>query len=229
MVRWDVVGELDDIDWPDPSNRYIESMVNETLDAPNRVLAMSRISKEWASEMAMMTNPFSESENRMITFIVENLIEGGADDRWVSMSCTRGDIQAAVGDIIRSDIQYDLDRMPPNTNPEAFYRSLADQFILDPRQPGLPLKQRTPAAAMVYERLTDVEFMVSNTSHGENVIASGKAALPITDLDFTGDSDDRATWFLGIFIHYTLLEKEVMDSFLGRHFGKMSVINRRFP
>ena len=62
MVRWDVVGELDSIEWPDPSNRYIELMVNQTLNAPNRVLAMSRISKEWASEMAMMTNPFSESE-----------------------------------------------------------------------------------------------------------------------------------------------------------------------
>jgi len=232
MVRWDVVGELDSIEWPDPSNRYIELMVNQTLNAPNRVLAMSRISKEWASEMAMMTNPFSESEDRMITFIVETLIEGSATDGRPVMSCSVGDIQSAVGRIIRSNIQYDLDRMPANANPEAFYRSIANEFAVDPRQPGLPLKQRIPTAAMVYERLEDVEFVVSNTSHGENVMMGKTPALPLTRLNFRDDqtpSKSRATWFMGLFIHFTLLEKEVMDSFLGRHFGKMSVINRRFP
>ena len=180
----------------------------------------------------MMTNPFSESEDRMITFIVETLIEGSATDGRPVMSCSVGDIQSAVGRIIRSNIQYDLDRMPANANPEAFYRSIADQFVLDPRQPGLPLKQRIPTAAMVYERLEDVEFVVSNTSHGENVMMGKTPALPLTRLNFRDDqtpNSSRATWFLGIFIHYTLLEKEVMDSFLGRHFGKMSVINRRFP
>ena len=229
MAGW-IAGELSDgIEWPNKNNRYIESMVKGTLDAPNRVLALSRISKEWGSEMAMMTMPFSESEDRMITFIVETLIEGSATDRRSIMSCSFGDIQAAVGDIIRRDIQYDLDRMSPNVNPEAFYRHIADQFASDPRQPGSPPMQRIPAAAMVYKRLTDVEFVVSNTSHGENVMMGRKPALPTTDLDYKGESADRATWFLGIFIHYTLLEKQVMDSFLGNYFGKMTVINRRFP
>lgn len=233
MVKEDGPWESgDEIDWPYQSNRYIEAMVKGTVDAPNRVLALSRISQEWVSEMAMMTMPFSDSERAMMSFIANTLIEGDPDQRIESMSCTLGGIQATMGDIIRSYIQYDLERMPRNTNPEAFYRSLADQFVLDPRQPGLPLKQRIPAAAMIYERLEDVEFVVSNTSHGENVMMGKTPALPITRLNFRDNqtpSNSRATWFMGIFIHYTLLEREVMDSFLGRHFGKMSVINRRFP
>lgn len=221
----------DEIDWPHQSNRYIESMVKGTVDAPNRVLALSRISREWVSEMSQMTMPFSDSERAMMSFIANTLIEGETDQRIESMSCTLGDVQAAVGDIIRSDIRYDLDRMPPSSNPEAFYRSLADQFVLDPRQPGLPLKQRIPAAAMIYERLEDVEFVVSNTSHGENVMMGKTPSLPITRLNFRDNqtpSSDRATWFLGIFIHYTLLENQVMDSFIGNIYDRMTVINRRF-
>lgn len=218
----------DEIDWPHQSNCYIESMVKGTVDPPNRALALSRISQEWVSEMAMMTADFSDREKAMMSFIANTLVEDDPDQRIESMSCTKGNIQAVVGEIIRRDIQYDLDRMPPSANPEAFYRSIADQFAVDPRQPGLPLKQRMPTAAMVYERLEDVEFLVSNTSHGEKVLDSGKFALPITDLDFKGESADRATWFLGIFIRYTLLEKVVMDSFIGNTYGKMTVINRRF-
>jgi len=207
-------------------------MVKGTVDAPNRVLALSRISQEWVSEMSQMTMPFSDSERAMISFIANTLVEGDPDQRIESMSCTKGDIQAAVGDIIRRNIRYDLDRMLPNTNPEAFYRSIANGFAIDPRQPGVPLKQRAPAAVMIYKELEDVEFVVSNTSHGENVMMGKTPALPITRLNFRDNqtpSNDRATWFMGQFIHYTLLEKEVMDSFLGGHFGKMSVINRRFP
>jgi hypothetical protein len=224
----------DEIDWPHQSNRYIESMVKGTVDAPNRVLALSRISQEWLSEMADMTMPFSDSERAMMSFIANTLVEGDPDQRIESMSCTLGDVQAAVGDIIRSDIQYDLDHMqfpPTDADPETFYRSIADQFVLDPRQPGLPLKQRIPTAAMIYERLEDVEFVVSNTSHGENVMMGKTPALPITRLNFRDNqtpSNSRATWFLGIFIHYTLLEKTVMDSFIGNIYGKMTVINRRF-
>ena len=233
MVKEDGPWELgDEIDWPHQSNRYIESMVKGTVDAPNRVLALSRISQEWVSEMSQMTMPFSDSERAMISFIANTLVEGDPDQRIESMSCTKGDIQAAVGDIIRRNIRYDLDRMLPNTNPEAFYRSIANGFAIDPRQPGVPLKQRAPAAVMIYKELEDVEFVVSNTSHGENVMMGKTPALPITRLNFRDNqtpSNDRATWFMGQFIHYTLLEKEVMDSFLGRHFGKMSVINRRFP
>ena len=221
----------DEISWPYQDNRYLTEIVSETVDANNRVLAGSRFNQDWVDEMSMMTMPFSDSESAMMSFIANTLIEGKPDQRIESMSCTLGDVQAAVGAIIRSDIQYDLDRMPSDVNPETFYRSIADQFVLDPRQPGLPLKQRIPTAAMIYERLEDVEFVVSNTSHGENVMMGKTPALPITRLNFRDNqtpSNSRATWFLGIFIHYTLLEKTVMDSFIGNIYGKMTVINRRF-
>ena len=228
MVKEDDPWELgDEIDVPYPDNRYIESMV----DVPDKVDVLDSISQEWVSEIADMTSPFSDSERTMLSFIVNTLIEGNPDQRIESMSCTIGDVQAAVGDTIRGNIRYDLDRMPSNTNPEAFYRSIADEFAIDPRQPGVPLRQRIPAAAWVYEQLQDVEFEVSNTSHGENVMMGKTPALPITRLNFLDHhtiSNDRATWFLGLFLHYTLLEKEVMDSFLSLGSLPMwNVINRR--
>ena len=218
----------DEIDWPYRANRYIKALSD--TDANNRVLALSRISQEWLDEMIMMTMPFSNSEKAMMSFIANTLIEGDPKQSIKSMSCTIGDVQSAVASLIRSGVEYDLSSFIGTNSPAAtLYVSFANQFNLDPRQPGLPLNQRTPVAAHVYKRLTDVEFEIANTSHSENVLNGGKPALPITNLDYKGASTDRATWFLGIFIHYTLLEREVMDSFLNTNMvQKRTLINRHF-
>ena len=217
----------DEIDWPHKGNQYIKALSD--TDAANRVLALSHISHEWVSEMADMTMLFSNSEKAMMSFIANTLIEGDPKQSIKSMSCTIGDVQFAVADVIRKSMQYDLDRMPSDADPEAFYRSIAAQFMLDPRKPGLPLNQRIPVAAHVYKRLTDVEFEIANTSHSENVFNDRNPPLPTTNLDYKGASNDRATWFLGIFIHYTLRESEVMDSFINTSMvQKRTLINRHF-
>jgi len=218
----------DELSWPHLDNAYIAGILGSSVDAPNRVLTLQRIGYEWASDMAMMTHPFSDRENAMMSFIANTLIEGLPTRRIESMSCTIGDVQTAVASYIYGSMEYDLGNDRTSAAAETLYRSVAEQFVMDPRQPGLPLKQRIPAAVHVYEQLQNVEFEVSDTSHGDNVMMGRKPALPITVLDPKGDSDDRATWFLGIFIYHTLLEKSVMDSFLD--LGSLptwNVINRR--
>ncbi len=227
MVKEDGPWELgDEIDEPYPGNRYIESMV----DVPNKVDVLNSISQEWISEIADMTSPFSDSERAMLSFIVNTLIEGNPDQRIESMSCTIGDVQAAVASEIHNSMVYDLNSWwpgnPGNTG-EKYDRS-ALQFISDPRQPGLQLIQRIPCAIHVYKQLGSVEFEVSNTSHGENVMMGKTPALPITVLDPLAESNDRATWWLGMFIHYTLKQRDVKVHFLGETGGLRlgAVINR---
>ena len=217
-------GPGEGIDEPYPDNRYIESMV----DVPNKVDVLDSIGQEWISEIADMTSPFSDSENAMLSFIVNTLIEGNPDQRIESMSCTIGDVQAAVASAIHDSMAYDLNNYRTPGTTEETYDRIALQFVSDPRQPGLQLIQRIPSAIHVYKRLTEVEFVVANTSHSENVLAGRKPALPITDLDPLAESNDRATWWLGLFIHYTLKQRDVEGHFLGETGGLRlgTVINR---
>ena len=220
----------DEIDWPYKNNGYIHRLI-DNVDAHNRVLALSRISQEWVSEMANMTAPFSERERAMMSFIANTLIEGDPDQRMKSMSCTLGQIQTVAASYLYGSMEYDLSNDRTSADADALYDSVADQFKVDPRQPGLPLKQRIPSAVHVYERLEDLEFEVANTSHSENVQNGGIPALPITNLNVRGNqtpSLDRHTWFLGFFLYYTLKERLVRDSFLDTGIlRKRTLINRR--
>jgi len=216
--------------WPQADNRYIHGLVRSEVDASNRVLALSRIGQEWESEMAMMTMPFSERERTMMSFIANTLIEGVPEQYINSMSCTVGDIQTAIASHLYGSMEYDLSNDRTSADADALYDSIADQFFVDPRQPGLPLKQRIPSAVHVYEQLENVEFELANTSHGENVMMGRTPALPITNLNFRDSqtpSKDRHTWFLGIFLGCTLREREVRDSFLDTGMlRKRTLINR---
>ena len=217
----------DDLEWPHLGNLYIKRLVDSSVDEYNRSLALSRISQEWLDEMSMMTHPFSDKEKAMMSFIVNMLVEEGPDERIQSMSSTVGDVQAAVASYIYGSMEYDLGNDRTSATADDLYDSVADHFFMDPRQPShLPLNQRIPSAVHVYEQLGNVEFELSNTSHGENVMMGRKPELPITDIDLD-DSSDRSVWFLGIFIHYTLKEREVRDHFLDTGILRMrTVINR---
>jgi hypothetical protein len=217
----------DDLEWPHAGNLYIKNLVNRDVGDYERSLALSRISQEWLDEMSMMTHPFSDKEKAMMSFIVNMLVEEGPDEKIQSMSSTVGDVQAAVASYIYGSMEYDLGNDRTTTSSEELYASVADQFVLDPRQPSRPpLRQRLPSAVHVYEQLRNVEFELSNTSHGENVMMGRKPELPITDIDLD-DSSDRSVWFLGIFIHYTLQEREVRNHFLDTGTLRMrTVINR---
>jgi len=215
----------DDLEWPYYGNRYILGLLERSVTIRDKQLF--DIGQEWVHDMSHMTHPFSEREREMMGFIVNVLIEGDPEKRIKSMSCTVGDVQAAVASYIYGSMEYDLANDRTSAAAQELYRSIADQFVEDPRQPSrLPLKQRIPSAVHVYEQLRNVEFELSNTSHGENVMMGRKPELPITDIDLD-DSSDRSTWFLGTFIHYTLRNSMVEDSLLDTGILRMrTVINR---
>ncbi len=225
----------DELDRPYMNNRYINYLTwdrtpNLSQSTQDRSNALSRIGQEWLDEMAMMTMPFSDTEIAMMAFIVNTLVEGDPNQRIESMSCTIGDIQAAVASYLYGSMEYDLSNDRTSADANALYNSTAKQFFIDPRQPGLPLKQSIPSAVHVYEQLENVEFELANTSHGENVMMGRTPALPITRLNFRDNqtpSNDRSTWFLGIFLGYTLQEREVKESFLDTGIlRKRTLINR---
>lgn len=222
----------EDLDWPYMDNRYISRLLEPWgYTEPERSHCLSRIGQEWADEISMMTSPFSDAERAMMDFIANTLIEGNPTERIESMSCTLGDVQGAVASMIYGSVDFDLNNDRSSDAANALYDTLENQFLLDPGQPGIPYRQRAPGAWFVYKDLTNLEFELANTSHGENVLAGGKPALPTTDLDYDGDNPiyDRATRFLGIFINATLRDRLVRESFLDtRLLRKKIVINCHF-
>ena len=225
----------DELDWPYKNNRYISRLtVDSSHSEQDRSYCLSRIGQEWLDEMAMVTIPFSDAENAMMEFIANTLIEGNPNQRIKSMSCTIGDVQAAVASMIYGSVEFDLNNDRSSGAANDLYDTLENQFLIDPGQPGTPYRQRAPGAWFVYKDLTNVEFELANTSHSENVLnedTDAKSVLPITDLDYDGNNAvyDRATRFLGIFINATLRDRLVRESFLdtGR-LRKRTIINHHF-